>query len=365
MTYKASKTVLNLLILYQKQFGHHIDTYFYCKYLRDRHNITYLCWDYLMPKDAMEGINVIYISRAGNLLVRNLRYIRAVISYLRRNSVDVCFIVYFRGCSLLKLLLPKKNFVFDIRTGYIKQNVLSGMIYNFFLRLESIFFRHITVISKSLAEKLKLENKSKILSLGSIPISDRKGDFNDVKLLYVGTLLNRRIDKTIRGLYAFLQKNAAAENVIQYTIIGDSDHDELEQLKGLVQKLNLEKHVHLLGRIPFDQLKPHFDTHNIGVSFVPIIPCFDVQPPTKTFDYLLSGMPVIATSTSENKLVINKGNGVLIDDTIEGFASGIESIYKGHPQFKYQEIRSAAQRYHWRFIVDDLEQYLLSVCNSK
>ena len=363
MANRTKRHRLSLLILCQNQFGYHIATYFYCKYLRNLHKVTYLCWEYSKPKQTMDDIDIVYVSRAGNLLVRNLRYILAALSYLRCHCVDVCFIKYFRGCSLLRIFYPWKKFVFDIRTGYIKQNILSGAVYNFFLRLESIVFSHITIISMSLAKKLRLGKKISILPLGSIQLSDNIKKFDNIKLLYVGTLSNRKIEKTIHGFSLFLQKQKKAFSVT-YTIIGDGDHDELRELKALVNKLNLKSQVKLLGRIPFDQLTPYFDTHNIGISFVPIEPCFDVQPATKTFDYLLAGMPVIATATTENKIVINKNNGVLIDDTIEDFATGIEKAYKNHGQFKSQTIRQAAQIYHWRLIVDNLEEYLLNIYNS-
>jgi glycosyltransferase involved in cell wall biosynthesis len=362
---KTKKYGLNLLILCQNQFGYHIDTYFYCKYLSNLHNVTYLCWEYSKPKQAMDGVRIVYVSRAGNILVRNLRYILAALSYLRRHCVDICFIKYFRGCSILRLVFPWKKFVFDIRTGYIKQNILSGLVYDFFLRIESIFFSHVTIISISLAKKLKLQKKSSLLPLGSIQLSDTIKDFFKIKLLYVGTLSNRQIEKTIQGIYTVLQNKQIETFPLIYTIIGDGDQDELEQLKALVNRLKLGNQVKLLGRIPFDQLKPYFDTHNTGVSFVPIIPCFDFQPVTKTFDYLLAGMPVIATATSENKMVINENNGVLINDTIEGFANGVGEIFKKQDQFKSQSIREAAQIYHWRLIVSNLEKYLLNIYNSK
>ena len=364
MTDKTNIRRLNLLILYQKQFGYHIDTYFYSKYLRHRHNITYLCWDYLKPKQKMDDVRIIYVSRSGNIFTRNWKYFSAVISYLRHNKIDICFIVYFRGCSLLRLLFPKQKFIFDIRSGYIKKNALAGIMYNFFLKIESSLFRNVTIISKSLAKKLRLKKYSLILPLGSISISKKNKIFNDLKLIYVGTLLNRKIERTILGTALFLRKNPTKKKSFIYTIIGDSDQDEAKLCRTLIEKLNLENYIKLPGRIPFDHLKPYFDTHNTGVSFIPMTPYFDCQPPTKTFDYLLSGMPVIATATAENKLIINKDNGILIDDTIEGFSNGLEEICHKQTQFNSQVIMNTSQIYDWRFIINDLEKFLLSICNS-
>ena len=360
----TKKKKLNLLILCQNQFGYHIDTYFYCKYLRNQHNITYLCWNYSMPEQSMDGVKIVSVSRNGNILIRNYRYILAAMRYMTHNCIDVCFIKYFRGCSLLRLFFPWKIFIFDIRSGYINQNFFLGWLYNSFLKFESIFFNHITVISKALAKKLNLHKKFSIIPLGSIPMSDKNKNFNTISLLYVGTLSNRQIHKTIQGIYFFLQKESKGHVPLIYTIIGDSDGNELEELEHLTNKLKLQNHVKLLGRIPYEQLRPHFDTHNIGVSFVPITPYFDVQPVTKSFDYLLSGMPVIATATSQNKLIINKTNGVLINDTIEDFAKGVEKIYNSSALFNSQAIREASQIYHWRLIVGELEKYLLQVYDA-
>lgn len=358
------KKKLNLLILCQNQFGYHIDTYFYCEYLRSQHNITYLCWNYSKPEQSMDGVKIVYVSRNGNILIRNYRYIRAAMHYMIHNCIDICFIKYFRGCSLLKLFFPRKKFVFDIRSGYIKQNIFLGWLYNFFLKLEAIFFNHITVISTALAKKLNIHKKFLIIPIGSIPISVENKNFKTISLLYVGTLSNRQIDKTIQGIYLYLQKRSKGHIPLIYTVIGDSDGNELEELKHLTNKLKLQNHVKLLGRIPYEQLKPYFVTHNIGVSFVPITPYFDVQPVTKSFDYLLSGMPVIATATSQNKLIINKTNGVLVNDTIEDFARGIENIYNNSALFNSLAIREAAQIYHWRLIVDGLENYLFQVYDA-
>jgi len=44
------------------------------------------------------------------------------------------------------------------------------------------------------------------------------------------------------------------------------------------------------------------------------VPYYDCQPATKTFEYILSGMVCIATSTYENKKLINNINGVLCND---------------------------------------------------
>ena len=66
------------------------------------------------------------------------------------------------------------------------------------------------------------------------------------------------------------------------------------------------------GRIDYYKLKPFFDKCNVGVSYIPIRDYYQYQPPTKTFEYGLSGLVTIATETKSNQEVINNCNGILI-----------------------------------------------------
>ena len=355
----------NLLILSKSQFGSHIDTYMYCKYLSKKYNVTYLCWDYGKSKVKLNDVKTIYISRNGNIIARNIRYILSSIKYIRENRVELCFIKYFTGCSILKILFLRKNFIFDIRTGSVNSKIISRFIYNLIMRTEACFFKNVTVISQSLAQKLKLSKKANILPVGSSHISNSKKDFQSLKLIYVGTFNNRNLEKTIYGFYNFIKSNTTSINC-KYTLIGDGDHGEKEYLFSLVKYLKLDDKVDIVGRVPFDMLKEYFDSHNIGVSFVPITSFFDVQPVTKTFDYLLSGIPVIATATTENKKVIKEGeNGVLINDSIEDFKRGIEHMQCLRHNFSCNNIMKFAQKYHWESIVKNLENYIQNILINK
>ena len=123
----------------------------------------------------------------------------------------------------------------------------------------------------------------------------------------------------------------------------------------------IDKIIIFAGQIPHDKIKPYFDLHNIGVSYIPKTEYFDVQPPTKTFEYLLSGMPVIATDTLENKRVICSKNGVLINDTAEAFYQGLVRIYTDKNNFDSISIRNSSMQYTWYKIVNDLNTLLQSL----
>jgi len=348
-----------LTILCQTQFGSHVATYFYCKYLRFSYNITQICWDYSQPKQILNNVNCIYVSRNGNIITRNYRYLSAAHTWLKNNDCQICFIKYFRGCSLLRLLHPEITFVFDIRTGSISHNNLLRKLYDSLMMLESRAFKHVTVISQSLALKLKITRKAYVLPLGSEAISRKKRTFDSLHLLYVGTLSGRDIHKTLIAFADFYHEH---KNInMSYTIIGDGPGGEVEHLKAIAKERAISNIVDITGRIPFTQLKPYFDAHNLGISFVPITDYFDSQPVTKTFDYLLSGMPVIATATAENKQVINDKNGLLIDDSILGFYNDLRYMLNNKHNYNSENIIRTSSHYNWENIVNNLGTYFESL----
>jgi hypothetical protein len=119
-----------------------------------------------------------------------------------------------------------------------------------------------------------------------------------------------------------------------------------------VCELGLQEVVQVVGAVPHDRLGSYFQVHNIGVSYIPVTEYFDCQPPTKTFEYLLSGMAVIGTATSENGRVISSKNGVLIPDTPTGFAAGLWELWRKRQLFSSSAIQAGAQAHRWRSIVE-------------
>ena len=317
------KPTLNIIC--PSQFGYLVDTYEYCKNLKSKYHINYICLDHKKTKMEMDGVEVTYIS------VPNIYFLKwFFFSKKASNLLDnkgIVFIKYFRLCSLIKFFSKKKIvFVLDIRTGSISPSRLSRFIFNKTMALESVFFEKITIISESLAQLLKIK-KYTILPLGTPSSSSSIKNFNQINLLYIGTLSNRSIEDTIIGLKKFIESQEKTKaDKISYNIIGDGYGDELDTLRFTVNRLNLNNIVKIHGRIPYDQLTPYYEQANIGISYIPITPYYDVQPVTKTFEYIANGMPVIGTKTKEQAKVINSKNGILCEDTPESFAIALEEL---------------------------------------
>lgn len=350
-----------LLIITHNQFGYHIDGFNYCKYLNTMYEITYLCWDYKIQRIFLPNVKVIYISRGYSIIRRNFEFIKASIKETRGNY-DLVFVQYFHGAILLRIFNPYKQFILDVRTGHVSPKKSERFLRDALLKFESLFFDHVTFISSGLAKKFWINSaKTHILPLGSDIISRTNKKFDQLNLIYVGTLSQRKIMDTIKGFHQFYKKYKD-KVIITYTIIGSGYQNEEKDIINYIKSNGLDKIIKITGYIPHQQLEVYFDTHNIGVSYIPMTDFFDCQPPTKTYEYILSGMAVLATFTSENAKIINKDNGILIKDSPYAFYEGLCQIFNNRKTFQSVGIRETGADYTWKKIVhNNLHPYLKSI----
>jgi len=355
-----------VLIVNRAQYGYHVDPYKYCEYLKDKFNITHIGWDYGLQKVQSEGITVKYISRQGNKIARYYRFLKEVNKEIRTNEYDVIFMIYFAASSLIRLLNQGKTFNIDIRTAADTKNRVRNYLKDLLLKVECTAFKNITIVSESLAESLALKNYH-FLPLGGECFYSGVKSYSKLHLLYVGTLENRNLIECIKGFHAYL-KNVREKDKIEtlFTIIGDSPGTELHEINEYIGRNNLSEVIRTLGYIHNYRLHRFFEEANIGVSFVPMTKYYDNQPPTKTYEYLLSGLPVIATKTKENSKILTNGDcGVLIDDNAGSFAAGLKKIAVNREIFNSEQIRNSYRENLWSNIVlNKLKPYLDKLSNN-
>jgi hypothetical protein len=78
------------------------------------------------------------------------------------------------------------------------------------------------------------------------------------------------------------------------------------------------------------------------------------QPVTKTCEYLLNGMPVIATSLKEHQLLINSENGVVIEDDITDITYGFKFIFENRHNYSSDKIQLQSVSLSWEYIIDQI-----------
>jgi len=353
-----------LIIVNSEQFGHHTDTYYYCRYLNAEFDIDYICWDHGLPKLAAIGVNVIYVSRQGGLS-RAWRFAKAVRDRVERTDSDTPQVIFVNYMKIMATCLRLRHWdrcmVLDVRTGAIDSNPVLRTLKNILLRVECMLYRNVSIVSGGLASRLRLQRRAFVLPLGADELCKGDRRFESLNLLYVGTLHNRNIQAAVSGFARF---SAASGHVGTFTIIGGGTNDEESDLKRLIEELGLQDSVSVLGPIPHNQLAGYFAQHTVGLSFIPMTAYYDVQPPTKTFEYLLSGMPVLATATRENKRVISERNGVIVEDNAQAVCDGLLEIDHRLVSYDSREIKDTAKEYRWPVIISDLKHYIRRVARA-
>ena len=266
-------------------------------------------------------------------------------------------VVYFEGCDWIKRLVPWKKMILDIRTLSVNADENVRQTYNRKLIKACHSFDYITCISRGIFNQLGIdEEKCSILPLGADAVCVEDKDYSELCLLYVGTLTGRRINQTIDGVGLFVDKHPDVS--IKYDIVGDGWNNEVSEFRTQVVEKGLDGVVTLHGHIPHLQLSDFFSKCNVGISYIPQTSYFEYQPPTKTFEYILSGLVCIATSTFANKEIVNINNGVLIDDNPKSFAQGLEYIWDNRTRYQTSKIAITVTDYSWESIV---KRYLCPV----
>ncbi|MCE0555608.1 glycosyltransferase [Motilimonas sp. E26] len=346
-----------LYIICPNQFGYLIDTYQYAKNLKNDYDVVYISFYYGMEAISESGVDVIEYKCNDKGFKRWFGFARFCASVVKDKNATV-FVKYFRLCSLVKLFGGKNDYIMDIRTVAIDNSYLYRLVFNETLKLESLFFKKITVISKSVADFLNI-SKYSIIPLGCPEFQLEDKAFNSLSLLYVGTLSCRDIHKTVTGLATYL-KSSSDGSIVSYDIIGDGYANEVDELKALVKSLGLEAIVNVHGRIPFNKLNPYYEKANVGISFVPMTEHFDVQPVTKTLEYLAAGMAVIGTRTSAQMKILTDDLGVLVNDSEDDFARGIAKLVDRKGSFNSSHQTMAVKDMSWSSISKKLDSDVLS-----
>ncbi len=338
-----------LLIIDKNQFGYVPDPFKWCEHLRYKYDITFISGDHNLPKIELSDIKIKYVHfQRLPYVLRGLLFILTAIVFVYRNPNNNIIIEYFKWCSIIQFFCPWKKIIVDIRTLCVEKDERQRQSSDRQLIKDCGRFKRITAISEGVKNKLGLSG-IQLLPLGSDVISDTQKNYNtNIKILYVGTLYNRNIHEMLHGIGLFVQKHPNIS--ITVDIVGDGINGQFDYLKNVIYNNGLKHIVKLHGYIPLTHLKPFFDNCNIGLSYVPITDYYNYQPPTKTFEYIRSGLFCIATATKANSEIINSTNGILIQDTPESVCIGLETFLRLKSNINEQSLRNTLKDNSWENI---------------
>jgi glycosyltransferase involved in cell wall biosynthesis len=338
----------------------------YGKYLNSqKYKVHYFCFDLNLPKIDLNNVEVHYQPLNSNRINNYLKYFYNLKKLLDIEKFDVIFQIESRFNLILRTLNLSRPIILDIRSGDLSDNKYKRLLKNKQIAFSTGFYSYVSIISESLRDALNLNrNKTEIIPLGGERQPTLPKKFQSIRLLYIGSLDHRNIHETILGLSLYLNRSDAFHD-ITYDIVGFGKSNVIDQLNEIIIAEGLADKVIFHGRKKLDELFIFFEKCNIGIAYLPQTKSYDNQPLTKLFEYLLAGMPVIATNTLENRLVMKPEFGEITEDNPNDFAKSLEKIILNKGTYNSEHIKEACSGFEWRNIVKDkLEPYLDSILSK-
>lgn len=356
---------MKILVVTTAQFGYLVDYYRYYGYLKKKgHDVKYICVDFGREKIESGNPDIHYISGTGNKLLRHFNFIFGIKKLDKQYNFDRILIHVFPGVTMLLPLVPRRKMYIDIRTVSIHNNPTKRAFFDFLIKTATVMFKHTSVITDVAAKKIGVTNY-KLLPLGGANFMNSEDDASvastydhlfsngDYIFMYVGALTKRDVIECVKGFHYYIQKHPDAR--AKLLIIGGSPGRELQDIKDYIEKHNLHSVIYALGYILQSKLSYFFKHTDCGISYMPLSMPFSKQPNTKTYEYLVNGIPLIAVNSPDNVQVMSNSKvpcGVLIDDNAAAVEYGVEKILESKHLYNREKIAQEFSKYEWDRLFD-------------
>lgn len=174
---------------------------------------------------------------------------------------------------------------------------------------------------------------------------ERAGE-HPVELVYVGSVSKPRgRDVMLEGLAAANRDGVVA----RLTIVGASDA-ELDYCVRRAAELEIAGEVRIIGRVPGGAIPSYLGAADAGVCLWEDRPWWRFNPPTKLFEYMVAGLPVLASDIRTHTAYIEDGrNGLVFEYGPRGFADAVTRLWglrNSLPQMR-AEARASGQPFLW------------------
>ena len=208
-----------------------------------------------------------------------------------------------------------------VEVGYVKRGSFLYVTLGF---LERVVFRNadrIITVSSDLAQKIRFMTPKPIYVVES---QADPAEFNEDEttsqlrlnlgltgrkiLLYIGTVGRvQRFESIILAMPAVLESHQDAMLIV----VGSGD--QIDSLLGLTNTLGIGEHVRFLPPVPHADVPRYMSMAD--VCLLPLDTTEIEALPTKFFEYLASGRPVLATSSiAVSRILHESGAGIFVQD---------------------------------------------------
>ncbi len=167
-----------------------------------------------------------------------------------------------------------------------------------------------------------------------------------ISLIYIGSISGPRgRDVMLEGMADVIRH----QDSVHLTMVG-ADPEQLAYCGQRISQLGLESHVEVLGRVPGHELPALLAKADMGICLWEDRLWWRYNPPTKLFEYLVAGLPVLASDIRTHTRYIRDGhNGLIFDYSVKGFSSIVQRLVTDRSSLDHMRNQALidGQQYLW------------------
>jgi glycosyltransferase involved in cell wall biosynthesis len=288
-----------------------------------------------------------------------LNYLRRCAAYARRHRPDVLVLLH-SSAAPISLLVPGVPVVLywnehpgnlmHLPAGFSPLRKLLALASQ---RLVFVGARHADLVMPigeahydDLLDKDCRKERLKLTYMGVADVFSgcalaRVKDDACLELIYIGTVSAARgRDVMLEGMALALRNCQGHE--VRLTIVG-ADDEQQAYCKQKISEYGIEEQVRILGRVPGSEIPALLAKADLGICLWEDKPWWRFNPPTKLFEYLTAGLPVLASNIRTHTHYLQDWhNGLIFEYGAAGFAQGIGQLLAGRSRLAQMQ-RNAMQ----------------------
>ncbi|MFC3458439.1 MULTISPECIES: glycosyltransferase family 4 protein [Massilia] len=349
---------------YEEQPGY-LDFRYRIRALATRYRVTLLLRHAFFEQEFADlPLEIQVISTAGTGMREQYDYMRACARFCRGRSADLVVLLGSQLAITAWLLrgLPTLLYWNEHPSHFFSQEhrgLLRRLVSKALLKLSYAGADRVAAVMpigeahfQDLADHGVAARRLALLYMG---VEDRFGVLAQVRrsgqlrLIYTGTVMRERgRDVMLDGLA--LARGRGLDAAL--TIVGASDAQLAYCLQRAVE-LGIADAVRIVGRVPGSEIPAYLADADVGICIWEDRLWWRFNPPTKLFEYLVAGLPVLGSRIrTHSDYIIHGDNGWIFDYDKEAFAAAIATVVQ--ERARLQEVARAARlsgkRYLWSAI---------------
>jgi glycosyltransferase involved in cell wall biosynthesis len=316
------------------------------------------------PSYQKQGVDIIPVqlpvSRFRRMLVVTFRFFKAALK--TRASVFHFHDPELMPCGVL-LRLAGKKVIFDIhenvrlsiKTKEWLPKGLRSLVAGIYFVVEKfclMFYSQLILAEDSYLKYYPTHKCQVVLNYPVLLLGEKKYHPIElpIKMVYSGVV------HELKGIWEmlFLVKELNRKGIeCRLILIGEIRPESLKvEIDAFLEQEQLGSNIEIIGRVDFTEVNEILSRADVGLSLLKPIPNYYESLPTKIFEYMQAGLPVIANNFPLYKKYINQsGAGICVDiSNMEQVAEEVATFLSNHTlleKSRLNGINAVKKWYNW------------------